>query len=194
MQGIAKSMTSNWWLLVLQGILAVVFGVTAWVWPDLTVVTLVILFGAYAIAGGVMFLAAAYGAQKVGDSPWPFIFRGVLGIGTGVVVAVWPDISALALLYVVAAYAVVIGFFELATAIELRKLINNEWLLAIAGIASIAFGVLVAIYPGDGAVAIVWTIGVYAVFFGILLTALGFRLHGWGRQLTSASAKAAPSR
>lgn len=194
MQTIAKNITNRWWLLVLQGILAIAFGVTAWVWPDLTVITLVILFGAYALSGGVMFLAAAYGAHKEGDNPWPFVFRGVLGIATGVVVAVWPDISALSLLYVVAAYAVVIGIYEVVTAIELRKLIDNEWFLALAGLASIAFGVIAAIYPGDGAVALVWTIGVYAVFFGTLLVALGFRLHGLGRRLTSATAKPAPSR
>jgi uncharacterized membrane protein HdeD (DUF308 family) len=184
----AKAITNQSWLLVLQGILAIVFGVVAWVWPGLTVATLVILFGAYAFVVGVMHLAAAVGAFRMGDSPWPFIFRGVLGIGTGVVVALWPDISATALLYVIAAYAIIIGFYEVAAAIALRKVIDNEWLLAIAGIASIAFGVLAAIYPGDGAVAIVWTIGIYAIFFGGLLIALGFRLHGWGRRLTSATA------
>jgi uncharacterized membrane protein HdeD (DUF308 family) len=185
---IAKSVTNQSWLLVLQGILAVAFGVIAWVWPDLTVTTLVILFGAYAIASGVMSLWAAVGAHRVGDSPWPFIFRGLLGIGTGVVVAVWPDISALALLYVIAAWAIVVGIYEVMAAIALRKAIGNEWLLALAGIASIAFGVLAAIYPGDGAVALVWTIGVYAIVFGILMIAYGFRLHGWGRRLTSATA------
>jgi uncharacterized membrane protein HdeD (DUF308 family) len=135
-----------------------------------------------------MNFAAAVGAFGTGDSPWPFIFRGVLGIGTGFLVAVWPDISATALLYVIAAYAIVIGIFEVFAAIELRKIVDNEWLLATAGVASIAFGVLAAIYPGDGAVAIVWTIGIYAIFFGSLMIALGFRLHGWGRKITSATA------
>jgi uncharacterized membrane protein HdeD (DUF308 family) len=188
MQSYAKALTNQSWLLIFDGILAIIFGIVAWVWPDLTVTTLVILFGAFAFVVGVMNLAAAVGMSRMGQSPWPFIFRGVLGIGTGIVVAVWPDISATALLYVIAAYAIVIGIFELAAAIELRKLIDNEWLLALAGVASIAFGVLVAIYPGDGAVALVWTIGIYAIFFGVVLIALGFRLHGWGRKLTSATA------
>jgi uncharacterized membrane protein HdeD (DUF308 family) len=190
MQGIAKSVTNQSWLLILQGILAVVFGVVAWVWPDLTVATLVILFGAFAFATGVMNLVAAFGASRVGASPWGFVFRGLLGIGVGIVVAVWPDISALSLLYVIAAWAIVTGVYELAAAIELRKLIDNEWWLGLAGVASIAFGVLVALFPGDGAVALVWTIGVYAIVIGTFLIALGVRLHGLGRHLPSPSATA----
>jgi uncharacterized membrane protein HdeD (DUF308 family) len=190
MKSVARAITDQWWLIVLQGILAIVFGVVAWVWPDLTITTLVILFGAFAIASGILSFAGAMGAHRMGVSPWPMIFRGVLGIGTGVVVAVWPDISATALIYVIAAYAVVIGIYELLAAIELRKVINNEWFLGLAGIASIVFGVLTFISPGDGAVALVWAIGVYAVVFGGLLIALGFRLHGWGRHLTSTSTSA----
>src|SRR5262245_54122044 len=106
MERIAKSVTNQSWLLVLEGILAVAFGVAAWVWPDLTIATLVLLFGAFAFAGGVMHLFAAVSAFRLGDSPWGFLFRGLLGIGVGIVVAVWPDISALSLLYVIAAYAI----------------------------------------------------------------------------------------
>jgi uncharacterized membrane protein HdeD (DUF308 family) len=187
MENIAKSITNQWWLLIVEGILAVAFGVVAWVWPDLTVATLIILFGAYAIAFGVMNFVAAAGLRREGESPWPFIFRGLLGIGLGVVVIVWPDISALTLLYVIAAWAVVTGVTEVIAAIELRKLIENEWFLGLAGVASIVFGVLVAIYPGAGAVALVWTIGVYAIVVGILLIALGVRLHGLDQRLPSAA-------
>lgn len=188
MRQIAKSLTDQWWLILIDGILAVAFGLVAWVWPDLTVLTLVVLFGAYAIVGGAFSLFAASGARRLGRSPWGFVFQGLLGIAAGVVVAVWPDISALALLYVIAARAIVTGVSAVAAAIELRKLVDNEWLLALAGVASIAFGVLVALFPGDGAVALVWAIGVHAVAVGFLLMALGFRLHGWGRQLSHATA------
>ncbi len=142
MKNFAKNITNRWWLLVLQGILAIAFGVVAWVWPGLTVLTLVILFGAYAFAGGVMSLFAAGGARREGDSPWPFILQGLLGIATGILVAVWPDISALSLLFVIAGFAIASGIFEVVSAIELRKSIDNEWFLALAGIASIGFGVL----------------------------------------------------
>jgi uncharacterized membrane protein HdeD (DUF308 family) len=187
MQRIAKAITDDWWLFTLEGVLAIAFGISAWVWPDLTVDTLVILFGAFAIAIGVMNLAAASAARRLGESPWGFVFRGLLDVGAGIVVFVWPDISERALLYVIAAWAIAIGIFEVAAAIELRKLIDNEWFLALAGVASIAFGVLVALFPGDGAVALVWTIGVYAIVFGIFLLGLGRRLRGWGRNLTSSA-------
>jgi uncharacterized membrane protein HdeD (DUF308 family) len=185
---IATTITDQWWLVALSGVLTVVFGVLAWAWPGITLTTLVLLFGAYAIVGGVMSLAAAVARRGERAGPWPFVFQGLLGIATGVLVFVWPNISALALIYVIAAWAFITGIVEVVAAIELRKVISNEWLLALAGIASIAFGVIAAIFPGDGALALVWTIGVYAIVFGTLQIALGFRLHGWGRRLTSATA------
>jgi uncharacterized membrane protein HdeD (DUF308 family) len=187
MRSIANAITDKWWLYVLEGVLAIGFGLIAWVWPDLTVLTLVVMFAAFSISVGVANLFAATEARQVGQSPWGFVFNGVLGIATGVVVVVWPDISALALMYVIAAWAIVTGAFEIAAAIELRKLIDNEWFLVLGGIASIVFGVLVAIFPGGGAVALVWAIGLYAIVFGGFLIGFGFRLHGMGRQLTSAA-------
>jgi uncharacterized membrane protein HdeD (DUF308 family) len=188
MASISKSITDQWWLVLLEGVLAVLFGVIAWVWPDITVATLVILFGAYALASGIMNFYAAYAQHKLGASPWPFIFRGIVGVVAGIVVAVWPDISAISLFYVIAAWAIVTGIYALVGAVALRKVIDNEWLLGLAGICSVAFGVLAMIYPGDGALALIWTIGVYAIAFGFMLIVLGFRLHSWGRKLTSAAA------
>jgi uncharacterized membrane protein HdeD (DUF308 family) len=187
MQAIAKSITDKWWLVLLEGVLAIGFGFIAWVWPGLTVATLVLLFGAFAFADGVLNLIAAPRANRLGESPWGFIFQGVLGIGTGILVAIWPDISALALMYVIAFWAITIGILQIVAAIELRKVIDNEWFLGLAGVASIVFGVLAAIFPGGGAVAVVWAIGLYAIIFGSFLVALSFRLHGWGRRLTSAA-------
>jgi uncharacterized membrane protein HdeD (DUF308 family) len=184
-RSIAKAITDKWWLFAIQGVLAIGFGIIAWVWPDLTVRALVIMFATFSIAVGVASLFAANDARQLGQSPWGFAFQGLLGIATGVIVAVWPDISALALMYVIAAWAIVTGSFEIAAAIELRKLIDNEWFLALGGLASIVFGVLVAIFPGDGAIALVWAIGLYSIVFGGFLIGLGFRLHGEGRRLTS---------
>lgn len=188
MNNLAKAITGKWWLVTLRGVLAVLFGVAAWVWPNITVFTLVLLFGSYAVIGGVASLAAARGQRRQGHSLWPSILQGVLGIGTGIVVMLWPGVSALALMYVIAGWAFVTGLFEVIGAIELRKTIEHEWRLALAGIGSIAFGVFAALYPGAGAVALVWTIGVYAIAFGFLLVALGFRLHGRGRHLATATA------
>jgi uncharacterized membrane protein HdeD (DUF308 family) len=187
MQAIAKSITDKWWLVLFEGILAIGFGFIAWVWPGLTVATLVLLFGAFAFTDGVLNLIAAPRANWTGESPWGFILQGVLGLGTGILVVLWPDISALALMYVIAFWAIAIGATQIIAAIELRKVIDNEWFLALSGVTSIVFGVLAAIFPGDGAVAVVWAIGLYAIVFGSFLVALSVRLHGWGRQLTSAT-------
>jgi uncharacterized membrane protein HdeD (DUF308 family) len=187
MRSIANAITDTWWLFALEGVLAIGFGIIAWVWPDLTVLALVVMFAAFAISTGVANLFAANDARQAGQSPWGFIFDGILGIATGVVVAIWPDISSLALMYVIAAWAIVTGIFKIATAIELRKVIDNEWFLALGGIASIVFGVLAAIFPGDGALALVWAIGLYSIVYGGFLIGLGFRLHQAGRQLTSAA-------
>jgi uncharacterized membrane protein HdeD (DUF308 family) len=188
MQRIAKAITDDWWLYMVEGIVAIAFGASAWVWPDLTIDTLVLLFGVFVFTVGAINLFAAFEARRLGESPWGYVFQGLLDIGAGIIVLVWPEISETALLYVIAAWAVVIGTFELTAAIELRKLIDNEWFLALAGVTSIAFGVLVALFPGDGAVAIVWTIGIYAIVFGVSMIGLGFRLRGWGRNLTSSAA------
>ncbi len=185
MRSIANAITDKWWLFALEGVLAIGFGIIAWVWPDLTVLSLVVMFAAFSISIGVANLFAANDARQAGQSPWGFIFNGVLGIATGVVVAIWPDISTLALMYVIAAWAIVTGIFDVVTAIELRKVIDNEWFLALGGIASIVFGVLAALFPGDGALALVWAIGLYSIVYGGFLIGLGFRLHEAGRQLTS---------
>ena len=166
----------RWWVLALRGLAAILFGVLAWVWPGPTVLVLVILFGAYALVDGVFATYAAIQAARADRSWWPFVFEGVVGIAAGVIALVWPDISALALLYVIAAWAVVTGVVEIAAAIRLRREIEGEWWLALGGVASIAFGLLAFAFPGSGVLAVVWLIGTYAIVFGIALIALAFRL------------------
>lgn len=168
----------SWWILVVRGVLAVAFGVLAFVWPGLALEALVVLFGAFALVDGVFAIAAAVRAARRERTWWPLVVEGVSGIALGIVAFVWPGITALALLYVIAAWAIVTGVFEIAAAIRLRREIEGEWLLGLAGAASMVFGVLVVIFPGSGAVAIVWAIAAYAVLFGVLLIALGLRLRG----------------
>ena len=165
----------NWWTLVLRGVLAVLFGVLAWVWPGLTLGVLVALFAAYALVDGVFALIAAFSGAG-GERRLPLVLEGVLSIGAGVVAIAWPDLTTLALLYVIAAWAIITGLFEILAAVELRREIDNEWLLGLAGVGSIVFGILLVVFPGTGALALVWLIGVYAILFGVLLIALGFRL------------------
>ena len=176
------TMARNWWVLVVRGVLAVVFGVLAWVWPGLTVVVLVALFGAFAAVDGIFALVAAFRAHERKREWWPFALEGLAGIGLGVLTFFWPDVTALALLILIAAWAIVTGVFEIAAAIRLRKVIRGELILGLAGVASIVFGILVLVFPGAGAVAVVWAIGIYAIVFGVLLVALGLRLRRWRPQ------------
>lgn len=170
------ALARNWWMLLVRGIAAVLFGILAFVWPGLTVLALVFLFAAYAAVDGIFAFVSAWRAAEARRQWWPLALEGVAGVGVAILTVVWPDATAFALLFLIAAWAVATGVMEIAAAIRLRKVIEGEWLLALVGVASIVFAALILIFPGEGAVAIVWAIGAYAVVFGILLIALGFRL------------------
>jgi uncharacterized membrane protein HdeD (DUF308 family) len=176
----------NWWALALRGALAVLFGVMAWIWPDLTVRVLVLLFGAYALVDGVFALYAAF--TGAADRRWALLFEAVVGIGAGIVTFVWPDLTALTLLYIIASWAVITGLFEIVAAVQLRREIEGEVFLALGGLLSILFGVLLFVFPGEGAVALAWLIGAYAVVFGVALIALGLRLRGLADRLPPGTA------
>ena len=110
------------------------------------------------------------------------LLEGAIGIAVGIMAFIWPGITALVLLYLIAAWAIVTGVLEIIASIQIRKEIQNEWLLAIAGITSVLFGVLLLVWPLAGALAILWIIGAYAIIFGILLLILAFRLRSWGTE------------
>jgi uncharacterized membrane protein HdeD (DUF308 family) len=159
--------------------LAVLFAIITFVAPGISFAALVLVFGAYALADGVLSLISAFRRRGTEAPRWFLVLEGITGIAAGVLTLLWPAISALVLLYLIAAWALVSGALEVVAAITLRKTIRGEWMLALAGIASIAFGVLLALMPGPGALALVLWIGAYALIFGILLIALGFRLRSW---------------
>jgi uncharacterized membrane protein HdeD (DUF308 family) len=169
----------NWWLLALRGLAAVVFGVLAFIWPGATLITLVWLFGAFALVNGILSLILAAKTPKGYPKVGSLIFGGLLGILAGLLTFVMPGITALGLLILIAAWAIVTGVMELVAAVRLRKIIANEWLLVLAGIASIAFGILLLFQPAVGALALIWWIGAWALVFGILLMILAFRMRNW---------------
>ncbi len=173
----------NWWALALRGLFAILFGVAAFAWPGLTLAALVILFGAYALVDGVFALIAAVRAAEAHARWWLFVLEGLAGIIVGIITFVWPGITALVLLYLIAWWALITGVFEIAAAIRLRKEISREWTLVLGGLASIIFGLLLLYHPGAGALAVVWLIGLYALVFGVLFLMLGFRLRGHGAQM-----------
>jgi uncharacterized membrane protein HdeD (DUF308 family) len=161
--------------------LAVLFAIITFVAPGISLAALVLVFGAYALADGVLALISAF-RRRGRDAPrWFLVLEGLTGIAAGALTLIWPAISALALLYLIAAWALVSGVFEVVAAIRLRKVIRGEWKLALAGIASIAFGVLLALFPGPGALALVLWIGAFALVFGVLLIALAVRLRSFGK-------------
>jgi uncharacterized membrane protein HdeD (DUF308 family) len=175
---ILDAFAKNWWVLLIRGILAVLFGVMAFTLPDLTLVTLVLLYGVYAFADGLTAIFVGGGARA-----WSFVLLGALGVAVGVFTFIYPGITAVALLYLIAAWAVVRGVFEIVTAIKLRKEISNEWMLIIAGILSVLFGAALVANPAAGALAVVWIIGTYAFIFGLMMIALALRLRGLSRQV-----------
>ena len=174
-----NAISRNWWVLAVRGVLAVLFGVLAFASPGSTLGALVLLFGAYAVVDGVL---ALYHAVADGTASRGLLaLEGLVGVLAGIGTLVYPGITALVLLYVIAGWAVVTGVLEIAAAIQLRELIDNEWLLALGGLASIVFGVLLAVQPGAGLLTVVWLIGAYAVVFGVLLIGLAFKIRSIGR-------------
>lgn len=169
--------TSSWWALVLRGLAAIAFGVLAFVWPQITLTALVFLWGAYALVDGVFAIAAGVKSHGENKRWWVLLLEGILGVAAGLVAFLVPGITALALLILIAAWAMVTGAFEIAAAIQLRKHIKGEWLLALAGVASVLFALALLFNPAAGALALVWLIGAYSIVFGVLLIVLGVRLH-----------------
>jgi uncharacterized membrane protein HdeD (DUF308 family) len=171
------ALADNWWLILLRGIAAIVFGVLAFLWPGVTLVTLVILFAAYALVDGVFSLAAALRGGSMAPRWW-LVLVGVAGVAAGLYAVAWPGAAALILILLIGWWSIVKGIFEIVGAISLRREIDNEWMLVFAGALSVAFGLIVVIFPGAGALGLIWMIGAYSIVFGVVLLGLAFKLRG----------------
>lgn len=164
------------WLYV-RGIAAIVFGILALILPGITLLALVLLYGAYALVDGVSALVLAVRGRRPKESPlWAIVLVGIAGIAAGIITFLWPGITAVALLVLVAAWSIVRGIFEIVAAVRLRKEIDGEWLLGLAGVLSIVFGVLLLVQPAAGLLALVWLVGIYSIIAGIVYISLGVRL------------------
>jgi uncharacterized membrane protein HdeD (DUF308 family) len=172
------ALARQWWLLLLRGIAAVIFGVLAFAWPGLTLITLVILYGAFALIDGVIALAAAFSGAAKPIPTWWLVVVGLLGIAAGIVTFLWPAMTAIVLVLFIGAWALAHGVFEIIGAIRLRKEIDNEWMLILGGIVSVLFGAILIIAPGAGALGLIWAIAAYSIVFGILFIAFSLRLRG----------------
>ncbi|MFN3651265.1 MAG: HdeD family acid-resistance protein [Armatimonadota bacterium] len=171
-----EQLARNWWVVALRGVLAILFALLAFAWPGITLLTLVWLWGAYALADGIFtILAAIRSAER--QRPWGMLLlAGIVGILAGIIAFVWPGITALALIYLIAAWAIVTGILGIAAAVRLREEIEGEWVLALGGVLSIGLGILIALMPRAGLLAWVWLLAAYALIFGIGMLVLAFRL------------------
>jgi uncharacterized membrane protein HdeD (DUF308 family) len=183
----ATQFSRSWWSVLLRGLFAVAFGAVAIGWPKVTFAMLILLIGLYSLFDGI--LALTTGAK---GHWWSELGEGLFGIVLGLAVLIWPGIGAATLIYGIALWAIVRGVFELISAITLRKEIEGEFWLGLAGLLSIGLGVLMAMRPAATAVAVTWVIGFYAIVFGVALVALGFRMKSHGRHLPPAPRAAHP--
>jgi uncharacterized membrane protein HdeD (DUF308 family) len=163
-------------LLLIRGIVGVLIGIVAFLLPGVTIAALVVIFGAYAVIDGIGNLMLGLTERAAHARAWVHALQGVVGIGVGVLTFIWPGVTALVLILFIGAWATVTGAIEVAAAIKLRREISGEWMLALSGLLSIAFGILVLTFPFAGAVGIAWVLGSYAMIGGIILIALSVRL------------------
>lgn len=181
---ILAGLAKNWWLILLRGICAVIFGVLTFVWPGVTLVTLVLLYGFFALADGALALFAAITGDK-GDTPaprWWLAAIGILGICAGVLTLLWPGMTAMVLLVFIAAWSIATGIMQIVGAIRLRKEIEDEWLLIASGALSVLFGLLLLAWPGAGALAMVLVIGSFAILYGLLSITFSLRLRKFAQR------------
>lgn len=185
---LASILSRGWWLLLLRGLVAIAFGVLTWSQPGLSLAVLVLFFGAYSMADGILGLWTAVAGREHHEHWWVFLLEGLLGVGVGILTFFAPGVTALALLFYIAVWAIGTGVLEIVAAIRLRKEIDGEWMLILAGLASVVFGVLLMAQPGAGALALLWLIGSYAIVFGVLLVLLAFKARSFAGLVTQSPA------
>jgi len=169
-------MTQNWWALALRGLVAILFGIAAFVWPGITLWALVAIFGAYALIDGIFAIVEAFRRDVRRESWWALLVEGIVGVVIGILAFTWPGLTAFGLLYLIAFWAIVTGVFEIITAIRLRHEITGEWLMALVGVLSIVFGLLLVAFPMTGALSVVLIIGAFVFAMGVVMVSLAFKL------------------
>jgi uncharacterized membrane protein HdeD (DUF308 family) len=182
---LAETLARDWWVLLARGVVAIVFGTLTLALPGLSLATLVLLFGAFCLADGVMAAWTALSSRKPNENRWLLLIGGLLGIGVGLLTIFQPAVTALALLFYIAVWAIATGVVQLITAIRLREEMASEWMLALAGVASLTFGALLLARPDAGALAALGLIAGYALVLGVLLVVLALELRAAARRLAA---------
>jgi uncharacterized membrane protein HdeD (DUF308 family) len=172
----AKALSRYWWMTLLRGVIWIFFGVSIFAQPAISIVTLVLLFGIFAMADGIVNIGNAIGGRKENENWLLLLFVGIVGVGIGLLAFGNPGLTAFAVLFYIAIWAITTGLLEVVAAIRLRKEIEGEFWLGLAGLISICFGVIIVARPSVGALSVLWLIGSYSIAFGVILVALAFRV------------------
>jgi uncharacterized membrane protein HdeD (DUF308 family) len=183
---LAKILSRYWWMILVRGVLAVLFGIMVFAWPGISLLSLVLLFGAFILANGFGNVVTAIGGRKEHENWWVLLLAGLAGAVLGILTFFNPGLTALALLFYIAIWAIATGLLEIVAAIRLRKEIEGEFWMALGGLASVAFGMLLVARPGGGALAVLWLIAAYAVVYGATLIMLAFKARGFAKRLEAA--------
>ena len=182
----ANILSQYWWLILLRGAIWILFGIALFAQPGITLVALTLLFGAFVLVDGIGNIVSAIGGRKQHEHWWVLLLVGLCGVGVGVLTFYSPGLTALALLFYIAIWAIATGLLAIVAAIRLRKEIEGEFWLILSGLASVAFGVLAVARPGAGALSILWLIGGYAIVFGVILIVFAFRARGFAKRVSGA--------
>ena len=180
---LSKLMLSYWWVLLLRGVLAILFGIAAYAWPGMTLVTLLTLFGAFALVDGIFNVFHAFSGRKEDERWWVLLLEGLLGIAIGVITFQAPELTATVLILYIGFWAMATGVLRIILAVRLRKEIEGEWWMALAGLAGIVFGVFMVARPGAGALAVLWLVAIWAIVGGVCLVIFSFKVKGLGGKL-----------
>lgn len=178
-ENLGSILSRNWWLMLLRGVVAIGFGILIFLKPLISLEVLVYLFGIYVLVEGILGVSVAIQAREERSSWGVLLIWGLLGIAVGILAFVRPEVTALALLFYIALWAIATGVLEIVAAVRLREVIKDEWLLVLAGLVSVAFGVALIARPEAGALAVLWLIGAYAILFGILIVIFAFKIRGF---------------
>ena len=191
-QQLADTLKRSWWRVLLRGVVAIAFGLYTYFQPGIALAALVLVFGIYALVDGILAVWTAFEGRKVTEYWWVLLLGGLAGIGIGILTFMYPGTTAIVLLFYIALLAMMRGVLEIAAGIRLRREIDNEWLLILAGLASVVFGILLIASPGAGILAVLWLLATYAVIYGIILLVLAFRARSFAKKITGGAA--APAR
>ena len=185
-ENLGSILSRNWWLMLLRGLVAIGFGILVFAKPQISLEVLVYLFGIFVLVDGSAGVAVAIHARNMLESWGILLLWGLLGIAVGILSFVKPEITAVALVFYIALWAIATGVLEIAAAIRLREVLKDEWLLLLAGIASVVVGICLVWRPDAGALALLWLIGSYAIVFGVLTVLFAFKIRSFVGKVTRA--------